>query len=105
MNHHANAPLGPEGRAIMVRRVLEEGFALTSAASAAEVSARPPASGRAATATKARLDCLAAHLRKEPARRRRRDPNLRAFFSTTFRFSSAITIWPVRVSVATYLPS
>jgi len=40
MNHHANAPLGPKGRAIMVRRVLEEGFALTEAAEAAGVSAK-----------------------------------------------------------------
>ena len=29
MKLHANAPLGPKGRAIMVRRVLEEGIALT----------------------------------------------------------------------------
>jgi transposase InsO family protein len=40
MNHHANAPLGPKGRATMVRRVLEEGVALTEAAEAAGVSAR-----------------------------------------------------------------
>ena len=40
MNHHANAPLGPKGRAFMVRRVLEEGVALTEAAEAAGVSAR-----------------------------------------------------------------
>jgi transposase InsO family protein len=40
MNHHANAPLGPKGRAILVRRVLEEGFALTEAAEAAGVSAK-----------------------------------------------------------------
>jgi transposase len=40
MNHHANAPLGPKGRAIMVRRVLEEGFALTEAAEGAGVSAK-----------------------------------------------------------------
>jgi transposase InsO family protein len=40
MNLHANAPLGPKGRAIMVRRVLEEGIALTEAAEAAGVSAR-----------------------------------------------------------------
>jgi transposase InsO family protein len=40
MNHHANAPLGPKGRAIMVRRVLEEGFALAEAAEAAGVSAK-----------------------------------------------------------------
>jgi integrase len=30
---------------------------------------------------------------------------LRAFSSTTFKSSSAITTWPVRVSAATYLPS
>jgi transposase InsO family protein len=40
MKIHANAPLGPKGRAIMVKRVLEEGIALTEAASAAGVSAR-----------------------------------------------------------------
>jgi transposase InsO family protein len=40
MKIHANAPLGPKGRAIMVRRVLEEGLALTQAAEAAGVSAR-----------------------------------------------------------------
>jgi len=40
MKLHANAPLGPKGRAIMVRRVLEEGLALTQAAEAAGVSAR-----------------------------------------------------------------
>jgi transposase len=40
MKIHANAPLGPKGRAIMVKRVLEEGIALTEAAEAAGVSAR-----------------------------------------------------------------
>ncbi len=40
MKLHANAPLGPKGRAIMVRRVLEEGIALAEAAEAAGVSAR-----------------------------------------------------------------
>jgi transposase InsO family protein len=40
MKLHANAPLGPKGRAIMVRRILEEGVALTEAAEAAGVSAR-----------------------------------------------------------------
>jgi transposase InsO family protein len=40
MKLHANAPLGPKGRAIMVRRVLEEGIALTEAAEAAGVSPR-----------------------------------------------------------------
>ncbi|MEZ5076570.1 MAG: IS481 family transposase [Solirubrobacterales bacterium] len=40
MKIHANAPLGPKGRATMVRRVLEEGIALTEAAEAAGVSAR-----------------------------------------------------------------
>jgi hypothetical protein len=29
MKIHANAPLGPKGRATMVRRILEEGIALT----------------------------------------------------------------------------
>ncbi len=40
MKLHANAPLGPKGRAVMVRRVLEDGLALTEAAEAAGVSAR-----------------------------------------------------------------
>jgi transposase InsO family protein len=40
MKLHANAPLGPKGRATMVRRVLEERVALTEAAEAAGVSAR-----------------------------------------------------------------
>ena len=40
MKLHANAPLGPKGRATMVRRILEEGLALTEAAEAAGVSAR-----------------------------------------------------------------
>ena len=40
MKLHANAPLGPKGRAIMVKRVLEEKVALTEAAEAAGVSAR-----------------------------------------------------------------
>jgi transposase InsO family protein len=40
MKLHANAPLGPKGRATMVRRVLEEGVALTEAAEAAGVGAR-----------------------------------------------------------------
>src|SRR4051794_41266166 len=40
MKLHANAPLGPKGRAIMVRRVLKERIALTEAAEAAGVSAK-----------------------------------------------------------------
>ncbi|MBS1890627.1 MAG: IS481 family transposase [Actinobacteria bacterium] len=40
MKLHANAPLGPKGRATMVRRILEEGVALAEAAEAAGVSAR-----------------------------------------------------------------
>src|SRR6478752_534543 len=40
MKLHANAPLGPKGRAIMVKRVLDDGIALTEAAEAAGVSAR-----------------------------------------------------------------
>jgi transposase InsO family protein len=40
MKLHGNAPLGPKGRAIMVRRVLEQEVALTEAAEAAGVSAR-----------------------------------------------------------------
>ncbi len=40
MKLHANAPLGPKGRALMVRRVLEEGRTLAEAAEAAGVSVR-----------------------------------------------------------------
>ena len=40
MKLHANAPLGPKGRTVMVRRVTEEGLTLAEAAEAAGVSAR-----------------------------------------------------------------
>jgi transposase len=40
MKLHANAPLGPKGRAVMARRVVEEGLTLTEAAEAAGVSVR-----------------------------------------------------------------
>jgi transposase InsO family protein len=40
MKLHGNAPLGPKGREIMVRRVVEENLALAEAAEAAGVSAR-----------------------------------------------------------------
>ena len=40
MKLHANAPLGPKGRAVMARRVIEEGLTLTEAAEAAGVSVR-----------------------------------------------------------------
>jgi len=40
MKQHANAPLGPKGRATMVRRYLEQGWSLTEAAEAAGVSER-----------------------------------------------------------------
>ena len=40
MKLHANAPLGPKGRAIMVNRVLEDGLTLAEAAAAAGVSVR-----------------------------------------------------------------
>ena len=40
MKLHANAPLGPKGRAIMVRRVVEEGRPLMEAAEAAGMSGR-----------------------------------------------------------------
>lgn len=40
MKLHANAPLGPKGRAVMVRRVLDDGLTLTEAAMAAGVSVR-----------------------------------------------------------------
>lgn len=40
MKLHANAPLGPKGRATMVRRVVEEGLTLAEAAEAAGVSVR-----------------------------------------------------------------
>ena len=40
MKLHANAPLGPKGRGIMVRRVVDQGWSLTEAAEAAGVSER-----------------------------------------------------------------
>jgi transposase InsO family protein len=40
MKIHANAPFGPKGRAIMVRRVIEQDWSLTEAAAAAGVSER-----------------------------------------------------------------
>ena len=40
MKVHANAPLGPKGRRIMVLRVVEDGWSLTAAAEAAGVSER-----------------------------------------------------------------
>jgi len=40
MKLHANAPLGPKGREVMVVRVLEQGWSLTEAAQAAGVSER-----------------------------------------------------------------
>ncbi len=40
MKLHANAPLGPKGRAVMARRVVEGGLTLTEAAYAAGVSVR-----------------------------------------------------------------
>jgi DNA-binding NarL/FixJ family response regulator len=40
MKVHANAPLGPKGREIMVLRVLEQGWSRTEAAEAAGVSER-----------------------------------------------------------------
>ena len=40
MKVHANAPLGPKGRLVMVRRVLEQGWSLAAAAEAAGVSER-----------------------------------------------------------------
>ena len=40
MKVHANAPLGPKGRATMVLRVVERGWSLAEAAEAAGVSER-----------------------------------------------------------------
>ena len=40
MRVHANAPLGPKGRGLMVRRVLEQGWSVAEAAAAAGVSDR-----------------------------------------------------------------
>jgi transposase len=40
MKLHANAALGPKGRAVIVRRVVDEGWSLTEAAEAAGVSER-----------------------------------------------------------------
>ncbi len=46
MKHHANAPLGPKGRAIMVRHVVEEGWSLTEAAEADLLPSPVDTSGR-----------------------------------------------------------
>jgi len=47
MRLHANAPLGPKGRATMVRRVVAADWSLTQAAEAAGVSeSAPPESFR-----------------------------------------------------------
>jgi transposase InsO family protein/transposase len=40
MRLHANAPLGPKGREVMVRRVIEQGWPIAEAAAAAGVSGR-----------------------------------------------------------------
>jgi transposase len=40
MRLHANAPLGPKGRELMVKRVIEQGWPITEAAEAAGVSGR-----------------------------------------------------------------
>ena len=40
MRIHANAKLGPKGRAVMVKRIVEEGWSLAAAAEAAGVSER-----------------------------------------------------------------
>src|SRR5829696_518065 len=40
MKVHANAPLGPKGRKLMVLRVIEQGWSVTEAAEAAGVSDR-----------------------------------------------------------------
>lgn len=40
MKLHANAPLGPKGRAVMTRRVVEQGWSLMEAAAAAGMSER-----------------------------------------------------------------
>ena len=40
MKVHANAPLGPKGRGVMVRRVVVEGWSLMEAAAAAGMSER-----------------------------------------------------------------
>jgi thiamine pyrophosphate-dependent acetolactate synthase large subunit-like protein len=42
MKVHANAPLGPKGRGLMVGRVLEQGWSVAEAAAAAGVSDVPP---------------------------------------------------------------
>ena len=52
MKLHRNAPLGPKGRAVMVRRAVEEGWSLMEAAAAAGMSERAR-SGAGATAPRA----------------------------------------------------
>ena len=58
MKLHANAPLGPKGRRDLVERVLEEGLVAHGGGRGRRSEReRPPASGRAATAPKARPAC------------------------------------------------
>ncbi len=54
MNLHANAALSLNQRRRMVCRVVEQGWSLTKAAEAAEVSERTCSSGSRATATRVR---------------------------------------------------
>ena len=71
MQLHANAALSLNQRRRMCRRVVEEGWSLTKAAEAAEVSDRTRSSGSRATGPRASSVCSI-------ARRRRRSPTARA---------------------------
>jgi hypothetical protein len=57
MKLHANAALSLNQRRRLAGRVVEEGWSLTEAATAAEVSEAPPASGSPATEPRASLVC------------------------------------------------
>ena len=57
MKLHGNAALSWQGRRCLARRVLEQGWTVTSAAGAAAVSVRCAASGSVAIGSRARPGC------------------------------------------------
>ena len=60
MKLHANAALSLNKRRLLVRRVVDQGWSLTKAAEAAEVSEPTARSGSPATWARARAACLIA---------------------------------------------
>ena len=68
MNIHENARLTPQGRALMVKRILNEGWRVADAAGAAGVSERTAYNGWGAIAPAARRRCTTASLFRRAAR-------------------------------------